>query len=171
MKIFKKFSSWTSSVFFNENSLLVRIYPHWSIIPPSLSLSLSLSQTNSLSLSLSLTFAFTRRRTNKHRIFHSKICQSNVNITRSWAVVVVVAQLVEQSLPIPKVRGSFPVIGKNLFIFWTFVYCQLCVEKTKIKKKEAGNGPFLKYHKIFSFDLQLNQLANLRIIPFYFART
>ena len=29
-----------------------------------------------------------------------------------WAVVV--AQLVEQSLPIPEVRGSNPVIGKNL---------------------------------------------------------
>ena len=44
----------------------------------------------------------------------------------------VVAQLVEWSLPIPEVRGSNPVIGKNLF---TFVYCQLCNEKTKIKKK------------------------------------
>ena len=32
-----------------------------------------------------------------------------------WAVVV--AQLVEQSLPIPEVRGSNPVIGKNLFIY------------------------------------------------------
>ena len=29
-----------------------------------------------------------------------------------WAVVV--AQLVERSLPIPEVRGSNPVIGKNL---------------------------------------------------------
>ena len=29
---------------------------------------------------------------------------------------VVVAQLVERSLPIPEVRGSNPVIGKNLFI-------------------------------------------------------
>ena len=32
----------------------------------------------------------------------------------SWAVVV--AQLVERLLPIPEVRGSNPVIGKNLFI-------------------------------------------------------
>ena len=31
-------------------------------------------------------------------------------------VAVVVAQLVERSLPIPEVRGSNPVIGKNLFI-------------------------------------------------------
>ena len=29
---------------------------------------------------------------------------------------VVVAQLVEWSLPIPEVRGSNPVIGKNLYI-------------------------------------------------------
>ena len=29
---------------------------------------------------------------------------------------VVVAQLVERSLSIPEVRGSNPVIGKNLFI-------------------------------------------------------
>ena len=36
-----------------------------------------------------------------------------------WAVVV--AQLVERLLPIPKVRGSNPVIVK---IYWTFVYCQ-----------------------------------------------
>ena len=32
-----------------------------------------------------------------------------------WAVVV--AQLVEQSLPIPKVRGSNPVIGKKLYLY------------------------------------------------------
>ena len=30
---------------------------------------------------------------------------------------VVVAQLVERSLPIPEVRGSNPVIGKILFIY------------------------------------------------------
>ena len=30
---------------------------------------------------------------------------------------VVVAQLVERSLPIPQVRGSNPVIGKNLYIY------------------------------------------------------
>ena len=52
---------------------------------------------------------------------------------KTWAVVV--GQLVEQSLPKPQVRGSNPVIGK---IYWTFVYCQLCIEKTKIKKKRPG---------------------------------
>ena len=32
----------------------------------------------------------------------------------SWEVVV--AQLVERLLPIPEVRGSNPVIGKNLYL-------------------------------------------------------
>ena len=56
---------------------------------------------------------------------------------------VVVAQLVERSLLIPKVRGSNPVIGKNYIEHLFIVYCQLCIEKTKIKKKEAVDGPFL----------------------------
>ena len=46
-----------------------------------------------------------------------------------WAVVV--AQLVEWSLQLPAIHSSNPVIGK--------IYV---IEKTKIKKKEAGNGPF-----------------------------
>ena len=53
-----------------------------------------------------------------------------------------VAQLVEQSLPIPKVRRSNPIIGKNFY--WTFVYCQLCIEKTKIKKKRPEMAHFFK---------------------------
>ena len=48
----------------------------------------------------------------------------------------VVAQLVEQLLPIQEIRGSFPVIGNIIFIN--------CIEKTKIKKKEAEIGPFFK---------------------------
>ena len=36
-----------------------------------------------------------------------------VNVTRG---AVVVAQLVERSIPVPEVRGSNPVIGKKLFI-------------------------------------------------------
>ena len=44
---------------------------------------------------------------------------------------VVVAQLVERLLPIPEVRGSNPVIGKNLYGTFTVN----CIEKTKIKKK------------------------------------
>ena len=54
-----------------------------------------------------------------------------------------VAQLAEQSLLIPEVCGSNPVIGKKLFIL-NIVYCQLYIEKTKIKKKMAGYNPFLR---------------------------
>ena len=53
------------------------------------------------------------------------------------------AQLVEQLLPIPVVRGSNPVIGKN-YLNQTFVYCQLCIEKTKIKKTRPGMAQFKK---------------------------
>ena len=65
---------------------------------------------------------------------------------------VVVAQLVERSLPIPEVRSSIPVIGKQLFICWTFVCCQLCIEKTKIKRRAAGNGPFKKIYNYISVE-------------------
>ena len=53
-------------------------------------------------------------------------------------MAVAVTQLVERSLPIPEVCGSKPVIGKILYIYWTFVYCQLWIEKMKIKKKRPG---------------------------------
>ena len=54
----------------------------------------------------------------------------------------VVAQLVEQPLLIPEVRGSNPVIGKNLYIEHLFIIN--CIEKRKIKEKRGRNGPFLK---------------------------
>ena len=58
-----------------------------------------------------------------------------------------VAQLVGRLLPVPDVRGLNPVIVKILFIYWTFVYCHLSIEKTKIKKKRPGMAhlkkPFL----------------------------
>ena len=57
-------------------------------------------------------------------------------------MAVVVAQVVEQPLPIPEVRGSNPLIGKNLYIEQLFNV--KCIEKTKIKEKEAGNGPLEK---------------------------
>ena len=72
------------------------------------------------------------------------------------------AQLVERSLPIPEVGGSNPVIGKNLFIYWTFVYCQLWIEKTKIKKKEAGSGPFLK--KLNSIEPSQDWVQDLQFV-------
>ena len=52
----------------------------------------------------------------------------------------VVAQLVERSLPIPEVRSSNPVIGKNLYRTFTVN----CIEKTKINKKRPGMAHFLK---------------------------
>ena len=54
-------------------------------------------------------------------------------------MAVVVAQLVEQLLPILEVRCSNPVIGKIYIEHFTVN----CVEKTNIEKK-AGNGPLLK---------------------------
>ena len=70
-------------------------------------------------------------------------------------LVVVVAQLVEWSLPIPEVRGSNPVISKNLLILNNFVYCQLCIEKTKNKEKGAGNGPFFLKKNMLLFGCRL----------------
>ena len=46
-----------------------------------------------------------------------KFLKPLVTILTQTFRAVVVAQLVEQSLPIPEVRGSYPVIGKNLFIY------------------------------------------------------
>ena len=43
--------------------------------------------------------------------FYKKNSHSNNNL--NWAVVL--AQLVEQLLPIPEILGSNPVIGKNLY--------------------------------------------------------
>ena len=55
---------------------------------------------------------------------------------------VVVAQLVDRSLPIPEVRGL-----NQKFIF-NIVNCQLHWED-KNKEKEAGNGPFKKTHSLW----------------------
>ena len=52
----------------------------------------------------------------------------------------VVALLVERSLPIPDVRGSNPVIGKKL----NEHLLSAVLKKTKIKNIEAGNGPYKK---------------------------
>ena len=51
----------------------------------------------------------------------------------------VVAQLVERLLAIPDVRVLNPVIGE---IYIEHLFTVKCIEETKIKKKEAGNGPF-----------------------------
>ena len=59
-------------------------------------------------------------------------------------MAVVVAQLVEQLLPILEVRCSNPVIGKIYIEHFTVN----CVEKTKIKKKRLGKA-HLKNRRVF----------------------
>ena len=55
------------------------------------------------------------------------------------------AHLVELLLSIPEVRSSTPDIGKSLIEhLFEYLFIINCSEKTKINKKEAGNGPFLK---------------------------
>ena len=50
---------------------------------------------------------------------------------------VVVAQLVERSLPTPEIHGSNPAIGK-------IVSTNCMIKKDENKEKEARNGPSLK---------------------------
>ena len=57
----------------------------------------------------------------------------------SWAVVL--AQLVERSLPTPEVHGSNLVIVKLLYRTFGFLQLKIKVENNE---KEAGNGPFKK---------------------------
>ena len=63
------------------------------------------------------------------------------------------AQLVEQSLSISEVRGTTPVIGK-IYTEHLFVYLFIinCIEKTKIKKRQAENGPLFKVASIYIFN-------------------
>ena len=68
---------------------------------------------------------------------------------------VVVVQLVERSLPIPDVHGSNLAIVKNLNIEHLFTVN--CIEKTKIKEKEAGNGPFLKTLVILNITIKISR--------------
>ena len=80
----------------------------------------------------------------------------------------VVAQLVERLLPIPKVRGANPVNGINLYIENLFIYCHLCW-KDKNKEKVAGYGPiFLKERERDFVDVEgtkdVKQLINLLAI-------
>ena len=59
---------------------------------------------------------------------------------------VVVAQLVERLLPIPEVRGSNPVIGKNLYRTFTVN----CIEKTR-KRKRGREWPIFKKNMVCIF--------------------
>ena len=67
----------------------------------------------------------------------------------------VVAQLVQQSLPLSEVHSSNPVIGK---IYIVHLFTVTCIEKTKIKNKEAGNGPF---KKSLNYNLQTEQFGEV----------
>ena len=60
----------------------------------------------------------------------------------------VVVQLVERLLPIPEVRDSNPVIGKNLFIYWTICSLSTVYWKDKNKEKEARMAHYFKRKKI-----------------------
>ena len=69
-------------------------------------------------------------------------------------LAVVVAQLVERSLPTGEIRGLISIGDINIDQYST--NCNL--EKTKIKNKEAGYGPSLKkcmYIKYVLFQMQL----------------
>ena len=66
------------------------------------------------------------------------------------------AQLVERLLPIPEVCSSNPVIGK-IYIERLFTFN--CIEKTKIREKEARYDPFKKPH------LQVHSLG--LCLPYY----
>ena len=50
----------------------------------------------------------------------------------------VLAELVERSLPLSDVSSSNPVMGK---IYIEHLFTVNCIEKTTNKEKEAGNGP------------------------------
>ena len=72
---------------------------------------------------------------------------------------VVVAQLVEQSLPTPEVRSSNPVIGK--IYIEHLLSTVLKFEKTKIEEKEAGNGPFKKQY------FHLTTLSSYKFVKYF----
>ena len=56
----------------------------------------------------------------------------------------VVAQLVEWSLPIPEVRGSNPVIRKIYLFLLNICLLSTVYWKDENKEKDAGDGPFKK---------------------------
>ena len=66
--------------------------------------------------------------------------------------------MVVAQLPTPEVRGSNPVIGKKLYLYHLFTVN--CIEKTKIKKNESGNGPFAK--TVGNISVQMDQWFNVR---------
>ena len=90
-----------------------------------------------------LTRVRVREHFSPHNSHYYEIRDFNNNIQLYWAVVV--AQLVERSLPIPEVHGSNPVISKNLY--WTFT--ANFIEKMTIRNKRLGMAHFFKKHSIY----------------------
>ena len=74
---------------------------------------------------------------------------------RNWGVVV--AQVVDRSLPTPEVHCSNPVIGKNFIHLFTVNF----IKKTKMKKKEAGNGHNLNMNGVA---LKYTKMINVVLI-------
>ena len=66
--------------------------------------------------------------------------ESNVFKILTWEVVV--AQLVERGC-FRYQRSAVQIqTSAKIHLYQTFVYCQLCIEKTKIKKKRPGMAHF-----------------------------
>ena len=81
----------------------------------------------------------------RRKFLHFRYLGTVTSLQVTRLVAVVVAQLVERSPPIPEVCSSNPLIGKIYIEHFTVN----CIEKTKNKEKEAGNGQFLK--KVISY--------------------
>ena len=79
-------------------------------------------------------------------------CLERISVFGQW-LCGSVGRVVASNTRGPRFESSH---RQNLFIYWTFVFCQLCIEKTKIKKKMAGNGPF--FGKILSFGFMYFQV-------------
>ena len=58
-------------------------------------------------------------------------------------MALVVAQLVEQSLPTPEVRGSDPVIHRQTIISDIYLFTLNCIEKIQIKKTRPRMAHFI----------------------------
>ena len=76
----------------------------------------------------------------------------------------VVAQLIERSLPIPDIPSSNPLIGKILY--WTFTVN--CIEKMRLKKKRPRMAHFyLKKFAVRCRQLEIRSLPDTTYIPSY----
>ena len=89
---------------------------------------------------------------------HTKIKKHEMILKWDFTWEVVVAQLVERLFLTPEFRGSNPATGNFNYYLLTALHLN-CIEKTKIKKKEAGKGSF--YIEKFDNDYKDNFGVNL----------